>query len=374
MQITKVEIFKADLPLKRPFRIAIGETTVAGTVFIRIHTDQSVYGVGEANPFTPVVGETLETAYAAAQDLAKLILGTDPLDIEGRVQQMCAFLPRNPTIRSAFDMALYDIAAKTAKMPLYQFLSGKKRVVTTDNTVGIDDPSVMVSHALEHKARGFPAVKIKLGTDYETDIERVKSIRQALGPDTLIRVDANQGWDRISAQKALVGIEPYDIQYCEQPVRDWDIEGLAMISRSTTIPIMADEALFDAHDAVKLVTHQACKYFNIKLAKSSGILVALQINAIAEAAGINCMVGCMTETRLGLTAAAHLVSARRNIIFADLDGADMLRDDPVSGGMVYGPKGQISLPDVPGIGAEISQEYLNSLEKIEFSTRHNLKS
>lgn len=367
MQITKVEIFKAHLPLKRPFRIAIGETTVADSVFVRIHTDQSIYGMGEANPFAPVVGETQGTALAAARDLARLILGTDPLDIESRVRQMCAFLPNNPTIRSAFDMALYDIAGKVANMPLYRLLGGQKRTLTTDNTVGIDDAKTMVGHALAYQKRGFAAIKIKLGTTVEADVERIKSLRDALGPDTQLRIDANQGWDRVAAGQALAALEQYDIQYCEQPVPAWDIEGMAIVSENTSIPVMADEALFDDHDAIKLMTRQACKHFNIKLAKSSGIFVGLKINAIAEAAGINCMVGCMTETRLGLSAAAHLVSARRNIIFADLDGADMLRDDPVTGGMVYGEGGQITLPDTPGHGADIEPEFLQSLEKFDVS-------
>ena len=371
MQITKVEIFKAHLPLKRPFRIALGETHVAGTVFVRVHSDQSIYGMGEANPFTPIVGETLATAFVAAEDLARLILGTDPLDIEGRVEQMCAFLPNNPTIRSAFDMALYDLAGKKAGMPLYQLLGGKKRLLMTDNTVGIDDPETMVRHALEFQQRGFPAIKIKVGTTVEADIERIRSIRQALGPDILLRIDANQGWDRVSAERVLAALEEFKIQYCEQPVPAWDFEGLAAVSKHTTIPIMADESLFDDHDAIRLLTQQACKYFNIKLAKSSGIFVGLKINAIAEAAGIKCMVGCMTETRLGLTAGAHMVSARSNIIFADLDGADMLRDDPVTGGMVYGDQGQITLPDGPGLGADLDSEFLKSIEKIEVSDSLN---
>jgi L-alanine-DL-glutamate epimerase-like enolase superfamily enzyme len=130
----------------------------------------------------------------------------------------------------------------------------------------------------------------------------------------------------------------------------------------TSIPIMADESVFDEHDAFRLVSMDACDYLNIKLAKSGGIHVGLKINAVAEAAGMRCMVGCMTESRLGLSAGAHLVSARPNIAFADLDGADMLRDDPVVGGMVYEHGGRIALPEEPGLGADIDPAYLESLE------------
>ena len=367
MKIAKVEIFNAELPLKRPFRIAIGETLVAGTLFIRVHTDQEIYGMGEANTLTPVVGETPGTALAAAQDLAQLLIGSDPLDIEGRVAQMRAFLPNNPTIRSAFDMALYDIAGKVAGLPLFQLLGGQKRVIETDNTVGIDTPDTMVRHAMEFQARGFGAVKVKLGTTVAEDIARIAAIRKAIGPATRIRIDANQGWDRVGAIKILKEIDKFDIEYCEQPVPAWDTEALSAVSAASSIPIMADESLFDDHDAITLIRHRACTYFNIKLAKSSGLLVGLKINAIAEAAGLKCMVGCMMETRLGLTAAAHLVSARRNIVFADLDGADMLRDDPVTGGMRYGDAGQITLPDTPGIGADIAPDYLAKFDKTTVS-------
>ncbi|MBT6546114.1 MAG: dipeptide epimerase [Rhodobacteraceae bacterium] len=367
MQITEIEIFKADLPLKRPFRIAIGETTVAGTVFVRIHTDQAIYGMGEANVFTPIVGETLSTALAAANDLARLLVGTDPLDIEGQVEKMQAFLPNNATIRSAFDMALFDIAGKAANMPLYQLLGGTKRKLETDNTIGIDTPETMVQDALDFKRRGFGAVKVKLGTTAAEDIERIRAIRAAVGPETKIRIDANQGWDKIGAIQVLSAIESFDIQYCEQPVPAWDFDGMAAVSAQSAIPIMADESLFDDHDAIKLVRANACGYFNIKLAKSSGLFVALKINAIAEAAGLKCMVGCMTETRLGLTAGAHLISARRNIIFADLDGALMLRDDPVVDGMVYGDGGSITLPDGPGLGTDLAADYLEALERTVIS-------
>jgi len=362
MKIERIEIYKANLPLKRPFRIAIGETRVAETLYMRVHTDNGLYGMGEANLFTPVVGETQATAFAAAKDLARLLIGTDPLDIERRVSDMLRFMPHNPTTRSAFDMALYDLLGKAAGLPLYAVLGGPLRPVFTDNTVGIDTPKAMVEHALRIQERGFPAVKVKVGTTAAEDIERIRRIRDAVGPSLPIRIDANQGWDVVVAKQALRGMEAFGIQYCEQPVPVWDIESMTAVRAATTIPIMADESVFDEHDALKLVTAKACDYLNIKLAKSSGIHVALKINAITEAAGMRCMVGCMTESRLGLTAAAHLVSARPNIVYADLDGADMLKDDPVIGGMTYKDAGEIELPENSGIGADIDPVYLESLE------------
>ena len=367
MNIVRIEIFKANLPLKRPFRIAIGEITIANTLFVRIHTDKSLYGMGEAHLFTPIVSETQATALAAARDLAKLLIGMNALDIETCVEAMRRFMPHNPTTRSAFDMALYDLLGKTAGLPLHALLGGPRRPIYTDNTVVIDTPSAMVEHALEIQARGFPAVKVKVGTTPTEDIERIRRIREAIGPDLPLRIDANQGWDAVTATQALHGMEMFGIQYCEQPVPVWDFKSMAAVRAVTTIPIMADESVFDEHDALKLIAMNACDYLNIKLAKSSGIHVGLKINAVSEAAGMRCMVGCMTESRLGLTAAAHLVSARPNIVFADLDGADMLREDPIVGGMIYGDGGRIDLPEGPGLGADVDSEYLRGLERIEIS-------
>lgn len=362
MQIKRIQVYKADLPLKRPFRIALGEVTVARNVFVRVDTDAGVSGWGEGSPLTQIVGETQTTCFEAARDLGHLLLGENPLDIENRVREMGNYLPHNTTIRSAFDMALYDIAGKVADLPLYVLLGGRNRPIFTDNTVGIDSLPVMVQHALDIKDRGFPAVKVKVGTTPQQDVEHILRIREALGPNVLIRIDANQGWHVGEAIAALVEMERLGIQYCEQPVAAWDIESMQKVHKRTQIPIMADESVFDEHDALRLINMNACDYLNIKLAKSAGIYNALKINAVAEAGGVHCMVGCMNETRLGLTAAAHLVSARQNICFADLDSADMLSVDPILGGITYGDRGEIIIPDAPGLGADIDPQFLEKLE------------
>jgi L-Ala-D/L-Glu epimerase len=362
MRISKVELFRADMAMKVPFKIAIGITTVSQSIFIKVHTDAGITGIGEANIFMPVVGETPETALAAASVLARDLIGTDPLDIESRVTQMLKRLPNNVTTRSAFDMALWDILGKQAGLPLFALLGGRRRAVATDNTVGIEKPEVMAERAAGFKARGFQVVKVKLGTDIATDLARIRAIRAAVGPDFPLRVDANQGWNRIDARKALAALAAFGPELVEQPLVKWDIEGMAEMRGASTIPIMADESLFDEHDALRLVAAKACDYFNIKLAKSSGIHVALKINAIGEAAGIACMVGCMTESGIGVTAAAHLASARQNVIFADLDGADMLTDDPVAGGFTYTAAGEILPPTGPGLGVDLDAGYLAALE------------
>jgi len=362
MRVLRVEVYKVDIPLVAPFRIALGETTVAENVFVKLNTDVGLYGLGEASPFTPIVGETQATDLVAAKDLAKLLIGKNPLDIENRLHELRSYLVHNTTVRSAFDMALYDLLGKASDLPLYSVLAGGNRTLLTDRTVGIDSSEKMAKEALALKERGFPAVKVKLGTTPGEDIERIRRIREAVGSEIPLRIDANQGWDCVTALQALRRMEEQGIQYCEQPVPAWDVAALRKVNTNTAIPIMADESLFDEHDAFRLLLMEACDYLNIKLSKAGGIHTALKINAVAEATGVACMMGCMSETRLGLTAAAHVVSSRPNIVFADLDSADMLSVDPVIGGLIYGNGGTVTLPDAPGHGADIDPTFLKDLE------------
>jgi L-alanine-DL-glutamate epimerase-like enolase superfamily enzyme len=359
--VTKVEIYKLNIARQTQFRIAIGVFEEVQNLLVRIHASDGLYGLGEGAPLPFLCGETQAIAFEASKALAGLLIGKDPYAVETRMQELGSYLVHNTTARSAFDMALYDLLAKHAGLPLYALLGGEKRALTTDETIGIDTPEAMATEALEAKERGFGAIKVKLGTGFPDDVDRIRAIRQATGAETLLRIDANQGWDPVTAERILQELAQFDIQYCEEPVAHWNNEALRRVREKSPIPIMADESLFDHHDAFRLASMGACDYFNIKLAKSGGIHTALKINAVAEAAGIQCMVGCMSETRLGLTVAAHLVSARPNIVFYDLDSA-FGKADVVEGGITY-DGGSITLPDAPGHGADIKPEVLASLER-----------
>ncbi|GAB3896355.1 mandelate racemase/muconate lactonizing enzyme family protein [Spirosoma agri] len=357
MKITAIKLYRFDIPLKAPIAISLGTIENARNILVEIQTDERITGWGEGSPFWMIVGETQASGLAAADDMARLLIGRDPLDIEGCIGAVTRYLPGHPTTRSAFDMALHDIAAKTAGMPLYQFLGGSKRSLITDETIYISSPERMVDDALRIQAKGAEAIKVKLGTTLRDDIGRVEAIRKAIGDTIPIRTDANQGWDVVTASGVLRAIGDWNVQYCEQPIKRHDIAGLRQIRRNTTVPIMADESLFDSTDAIRLVREEAVDYFNIKLSKSGGIFDALKINAIAEAAGIPCMIGCMSESRLALTANAHYAAARQNVRFCDLDGCFEHASDPIQGGITYSGY-QIELPDAPGIGAEVDPAFL----------------
>ncbi|MGQ9599706.1 MAG: mandelate racemase/muconate lactonizing enzyme family protein [Anaerolineae bacterium] len=361
--VTHVEIFKLNVRLLEPFRVAIGTIHQATNILVKVHTNHGLTGVGEGSPTEFIVGESQASDFEAAKSLARLLIGKNPAAVQERMNEINAFLVGNPALKCALDMALYDLLAKCAGLPLYALLAGEKRPIHTCRTVGIAEPEIMARQAAEIRNSGFPAVKVKVGTGRAEDVRRIQAVREAVGEGFSIRIDANQGWDPPEAVRALRDLARFDIQVCEQPVAYWNHVGLKYVREQSPIPIMADESLFDPYDAFKLASMGACDLFNIKLAKSGGIGAAAKIDAIAQAAGIRCMVGCMIETRLALSATAHFVSAHPNVRLVDLDSAFFQAEDPVVGGITY-EGGLVNLPDAPGHGADIDPGFLAGLEGI----------
>jgi L-alanine-DL-glutamate epimerase-like enolase superfamily enzyme len=362
MKITYTEIYRFSIPME-PFVIATGTMHFAQNVFIRIYTDTGIYGVGECSAFPMIVGETQETCLAMAKDFAKIWIGKDPLDIPERMQDLLNYADHNSTIKSAFDMALFDIAAKNAGLPLYQFLGGQKKVIETDMTIGIDTPAGMALTAKKHQQNGCRILKIKLGKDIHDDIERVKQIRAAVGPAMVLRLDANQGWSFDDALYALGALEDQDIEFCEQPMRTWYDDQLPALSLNSPIKIMADESCYNFHDARKLIKSKSCAYLNIKFSKSGGILGAQKIHEEALQTGVKCMIGSMLESRIALTANLHFALASPNVVFYDLDTCLLGHlIDPVEGGLTYNGY-FLHVPDLPGIGADTKEDFLKDCEK-----------
>ena len=332
----------------------------AHNVLIKIETNEGIEGWGEAAPFHAVVGETQSLNITAAKEIRPLLLGKNPLEIAYLIDCLDRFLPHNSTIKSAFDMALHDIASQAAGLPLYAYLGGASKAIETNMTIGICDPDEAGRKASAIKEMGFNIIKVKLGLDYEADKTRLANIRHAAGPDAILRIDANQGWDRMTAIHNLEAFKEYRIELCEQPCRAHDWQGMRFISHNTSIPIMADESVFSAEDALKMTHQDVAPYFNIKLSKSGGIHRAARICHIAQAAAIPCMMGCMAESKLGITAAAHLGVSNLAFRFYDLDSHLEHAEDAIVGGIEVN-KGIIKLPDEPGIGARPNPEYLKTL-------------
>ncbi|TAH03992.1 MAG: dipeptide epimerase [Sphingobacteriales bacterium] len=364
MTITHTCIYKYSIPMV-PFTIATGTMHYAQNIFIRIYTNAGIVGVGECSAFPMIVGETQATCFEMAKDFAAFWKDKNPLEIKERMNELHACTAFNATAKSAFDMALYDIAAKAAGLPLYQYLGGETlKPLETDITVGIDSPEAMVKQAVAFKEQGYRIIKIKLGKQPEADVERVKQIRTAVGPNLLLRIDANQGWTYEGALLALQQMGAFNIQFCEQPMRHWNDHLLPALKQQSPIKIMADESVFNHHDAARLIAANACDYVNIKFAKSSGIAEALLINTLCEVNNIPCMMGGMLESRLALTAFAHFATANKNLVFYDMDTCLIgHKIDPVIGGAQYNGY-YVELPNATGIGADVDEAFLQTLEQV----------
>lgn len=362
--IRQIELYKLSIPLKEPFITSLGRDDDARNVLVKIITDQGLTGFGECSPYMAINGESQDTCSIVGSYFAKLLKGKNALAIADRVADMDRLIYGNSSIKSAFDMALYDIAAQNAGQPLYQFLGGKNdKIIFTDYTVSIGEPATMAADAVKIKEQGYPAIKVKLGRDGKKDVERMKAIRAAVGDAIPLRIDANQGWSVQEAIETLQALAPLGIQHCEEPIPRWDFMNLPQVKQLSPIPIMADESCGDEHDAERLLNLDACDYLNIKLGKAGGIFKALKIVEQAAKKQVHLQVGAFMESRLAMSAFAHFSLCSPLIVHFDFDTALMFSQDPVSGGIDYAPNGLITVPDTPGLGAIVEEKWLAKAEQ-----------
>lgn len=363
--IQAIELYKLFVPLKEPFVISLGPIHTVQNVVVIIRTADGCAGYGECSPYMTINGESVDTCFIVGQYFAQVLKGQNALDIAGCMEAMDKTIYANSSIKSAFDIALHDIAAQHSGVPLYKFLGGEKnKVLETDMTVSIGSVQKMVTDAVRFKADGFPAIKVKLGGKKEDDVARIGGIREAIGMNHPLRIDANQGWGTAAyAIEVLQALAPFNIEHCEEPISRYRFMELSTVSAASPIPIMADESCGDEHDAERLIGLKACAMFNIKLGKSSGFYKGKKIAELGAAAGMHMQVGGFMESRLGMTAAAHLALSNDAIHHCDFDTPLMFTEDPVIGGIKYLEKGVIDVPDVPGLGAVIDESYLKNAEK-----------
>ncbi len=365
MKIKQIEVYQSPIKLKEPFIISLSRHEYAENVIVVIRTNEGLVGFGECCPFKSINGEGMESAFEVGKYLAQHLINKNPLDIATCSTIMDTVIYGNSSIKSAFDIALYDIASQNAQLPLYAFLKGNNhKKIITDYTVSISDADKMASDAQKIVASGFQCIKVKLGGNKEQDIERIQKIREAVGYEIPLRIDANQGWKAEEALDILKALSPFKIQHCEEPIPRWDFMKLPKIKKESPIEIMADESCCDHHDAERLINLNACHQINVKLGKSSGIFKALKIIQLAEAANIKMQVGGFLESRLAFTASAHLALSSNNIIHFDFDSPLMLKEDHVVDGIKYTAKGEIIMPDKIGLGASVGEKYLEGLKKV----------
>ncbi|MDR1508007.1 MAG: dipeptide epimerase [Synergistaceae bacterium] len=354
MRITGIRIGRLVIPLLKPFKTALRSTDAVATNIVEVTTDGPFSGYGEAPPTAAITGETDGSIRGAIETrIAAALTGKDAENLNELLDALERSIVGNSSAKAAVDAALHDLWGKCCGMPLYRLLGGSGRVLSTDYTISLNEPEEMARDTKEAVSKGYRALKIKVGSDLALDMARLSAVRKSAGPDILLRADANQGWKPKEAIRAIKFMEDSGlaVELVEQPVASWDIEGLKQVTEAVDTPVMADESARSPRDALKLIASRAADMINIKLMKSGGIRGALAICAMAESAGMECMIGCMMESKISVTAAAHLAMARGVITRCDLDAPILCSEDPVGGGAEYSGT-SITVTDSPGLGIE----------------------
>ncbi|RDI45475.1 muconate cycloisomerase [Falsibacillus pallidus] len=353
MIIENIETYRAAVPLTKPFKTALRTVHTAEAVVVKMECSGGVVGWGEAPPTVVITGDSLSSIEAAVNTVIKpFLLNKNLLNYETLFQGIHTILVGNSSAKAAVDMAMYDCIAQYCKVPLYQFLGGAKDALETDFTVSVNDPEEMGEDAAGYVENDFNILKVKVGKDdAAVDIDRIVEIRNRVGKEVKIRLDANQGWTPKEAIRTIRKMEDMglDIELVEQPVKADDIEGLKQVTDQVETLIMADESVFSPKQAFEVLKTRSADLINIKLMKAGGIYRAQTINAMAEVCGVECMVGSMIETRLGITAAAHFAASKKNITRFDFDAPLMLAKDIVEGGIRYNGR-HITFPTSTGLG------------------------
>lgn len=352
LTIKKITVDVERSALTNPFVTAQHTVTDIASVQVRVHLANGLVGCGAATPNEVVTGDTLSSLQAVLKEvLVPAMLGKSLRHWEQLLVSLQNTIHGNNPAKAAVEIAFWDLRAQLYKVPLAELLGGDATSVRTDWTVSIAPLSEMTARAKEIVAAGFRAIKIKVGSkDFATDLARIKAVAAAVPQGFPLRLDANQGW---TVREAISGISQiaalgYNIEFVEQPVLASDIDGLRQVTTASPLPIMADEAVFSPADALQLVQMHACDYINIKLMKTGGLANAERINAIAGLNGVQCMIGCMIESRVSLSAAVAFAAAHQNVVYADLDAAFMAKAPGVGGFTAVGDT--LAVLPVAGLG------------------------
>lgn len=352
MKITDIKLGRISVPLRTPFKTALRTVESVEDIIVRIETDTGNVGYGEVPPTGVITGDTAGAIIGAIEDhIKKSLIDMDIENIEDIMLKLDKSIVGNTSAKAGIDIAIYDLYGQLYKAPVYKLLGGYRKEITTDITISVNDPEEMASDSIDAINRGYKTLKIKVGKDAKKDIERMKAIRDAVGYNVDLRIDANQGWSPKEAIYTLRKMEDegLDIELVEQPVLGRDFEGLKMVTDNVNIPVMADESVFLPKDAIKIMEMRAADYINIKLMKTGGIHNALKICNIAEVYGVECMIGCMLEAKVSVNAAVHLAAAKKIITKIDLDGPILCSEDPIDGGAIF-EESKITLNNEPGFG------------------------
>jgi L-alanine-DL-glutamate epimerase-like enolase superfamily enzyme len=362
--ITAVRTHRVSSPLHTPFVTSLRRATSADSLLVEVSDADGRSGFGEAPQVWAVTGANIPGSQAAVEEMiAPRLVGRDADDLVTNCAIVAKAVVGNEAARAAVDVALHDLAARRLGVPLVRLLGGTTLSVPTDVTLSAADPQSLAAAATARVAEGFSVLKVKVGTDAATDLDRIRAVCKAVScaapagaaaAATTVRLDANQGWTAREAVRIINGIsaEGLPVELVEQPVPRSDVDGLAFVTQHVDIPIMADETVFGVRDLIEVIHRRAADLVNVKLAKCGGLSVARTLIELAHAHGMGTCVGSMMEGPVGVGAAASLVAAYRTTAVSDLDAAWWLESSPVHGGLSY-QDGMVHLPDSPGLGVHL---------------------
>ncbi len=349
MEIELIEYATLQIPRKERFTIARGSSDVAETAWVFVHSGGAV-GQGCGAP-SEVTHETLLTMTESLKTLVQGLRGTEFHQPQEVIERMDKLVPGNPAAKAAVDMAVFDLAAQVAGLPLFRYLGGTRDRMPTDCTIGIMSTPEAVAHAKRWVRDGFRALKVKIGADPRSDLDRLFAIRAEVGDKVELRIDGNEGYGWGQALQFARAAKDLNIAFFEQPVRATDLEGMRVLTESSPIPIMADEMVLTPNDAKKVRWGNAAKMVNLKVMKHGGLARTMEVDTICASAGFPTMVGCMSEPQLSIAAGLHLALASSNVRWLDLDSHFNLASDP-SSGLTF-KNGHLVVPDKPGLGITV---------------------
>ena len=358
--IRRIESFPLEMRMRMPFITSKAAQNTAKTVLVRLETDYAT-GYGETAPRLHITGETPETASLMINNIiAPIIVGRDVHDFGLIRNELESRIVGNPSAKIGVDLALLDALGKTDKIKLSELIGGSLRdSIKNDAVISAIDDRETVKWAENYVKQGFKRIKVKVGgnrEDPDTDIRKIKFLRESLGEDIKIKIDVNGAWSRVKAKYALRKLEKYNIEVAEQPVPYWDLEGLYEVKNSTSIPIMADESVFNSIDAARVLSSKGVDYINIKLIKTGTIKEAIKIAQFARLNDVGVQIGSTMEGSLISSAKVHFASTLENLCFSEIIGPQWIQEEPFKGLEYDGPS--VRVPRGYGLGIKVDEEHL----------------
>ncbi len=350
--IERLDYYHVRIPLSRMFRTSMGSTGTYNGFLVNIRTDDGLDGWGESIPPKRITGETDGSVRAALDMIREAVKGKDETSIELLWELMEKRVKGSYAAKCGVDVALWDIMGKRAGMPICRLAGGYRDSMHTSFTVDLGSMEEEEEQLNEYISMGIHALKIKLGHGIREDYERVKRARQKGGEDVAVYVDFNQSYTPKKALELSESIHKFEIEFLEQPVRAADLDGLKFVRERSSIPVMADESVHGPEDAVRIIGMGAADMLNMKLVKAGGISRGKRIIELAESAGLPVMIGCTVESRVGITAAAHLALGLKNVHYTDLDGYHSLSKELTKDGLRL-TAGEHEVSGKPGLGLTV---------------------